>query len=493
MRQGNSGRSDDDSEISTVGVKDYACDCEEGPVRVLLYPLSDAAELTTRRQKQNSTNADDTELTLHLSQCKCTERFTLGSTPQNHVILRSPDVTSQQEEERESSVYINSLHASIYLDPGSGDAELLNATIFSTFKVWSADNDHIHLVAPGKSFHLRADRSWGIQVSDIHTFGLLLPPSCDQYHALVPKSTFTESKTMNLVIAPEKHVGKPQSPTQCSKRFVRVITLPRLPTPPPEPVFTNLQTTVTKERRNGRLVAVKSPSKGYLVSSAISWRHEVEIMKHLKHENVANLVAFDARKHKLVFDWVGPDLSKFQDPDTSYCTLDTPLQQLIWTDIAKALKYLQDENTVHFDIKPENILLADDRSKAVLCDFGLSRPTKAGIHYGGTPRYVAPELLTQEERGFPADIWAFGVTMLYVLQIIPLPTQNGWLIAKLPVDGKTRQRMREWLEEIRDTVDHISDRWPVLSRMLSSNSRRRITAQALESEVAHQQFAPLEN
>jgi predicted Ser/Thr protein kinase len=75
---------------------------------------------------------------------------------------------------------------------------------------------------------------------------------------------------------------------------------------------------------------------------------------------------------------------------------------------------------VHRDVKPANIVMADDDS-VFLVDFGIAKiagdPSLTGQRIVGTVEYLAPERLKAGAKvGPPADIWALGVTFCYALE-----------------------------------------------------------------------------
>ncbi|KAK8870882.1 hypothetical protein M9Y10_008780 [Tritrichomonas musculus] len=86
--------------------------------------------------------------------------------------------------------------------------------------------------------------------------------------------------------------------------------------------------------------------------------------------------------------------------------------------ISDAMRYLHEHGIVHRDLKPENIL-ADSNYYPRVCDFGLSRCFSTSLSNSmklsmtgefGTPMYMAPEILREEEKYGPGvDVYAFGI------------------------------------------------------------------------------------
>ncbi|MDJ1115133.1 Stk1 family PASTA domain-containing Ser/Thr kinase [Microbacterium dauci] len=73
---------------------------------------------------------------------------------------------------------------------------------------------------------------------------------------------------------------------------------------------------------------------------------------------------------------------------------------------------------VHRDVKPENVLLAED-GRIKIGDFGLARATSANTATGqmllGTIAYLAPELVTRGTADARSDIYALGIMLFEML------------------------------------------------------------------------------
>lgn len=83
-------------------------------------------------------------------------------------------------------------------------------------------------------------------------------------------------------------------------------------------------------------------------------------------------------------------------------------------EIISALGYLHSQNIIYRDLKLENLLLDKD-GHIKIADFGLC---KEEISYGrttktfcGTPEYLAPEVLEDNDYGRAVDWWGTGVVM----------------------------------------------------------------------------------
>ena len=81
----------------------------------------------------------------------------------------------------------------------------------------------------------------------------------------------------------------------------------------------------------------------------------------------------------------------------------------------EGLKALHDVQIIHKDLKPSNIMMADDQQSVAIIDFGISSVTEAGntvivTQTGMTPEYSAPETFKGLYSSH-ADYYSFGITL----------------------------------------------------------------------------------
>ncbi|XP_054479372.1 serine/threonine-protein kinase 17A [Anoplopoma fimbria] len=87
--------------------------------------------------------------------------------------------------------------------------------------------------------------------------------------------------------------------------------------------------------------------------------------------------------------------------------------------ILEGVSFLHQNNVVHLDLKPQNILLtcSSPLGDIKIVDFGLSRMVSSHQELReimGTPEYVAPEILNYEPISTATDMWSAGV-LAYVM------------------------------------------------------------------------------
>ena len=196
----------------------------------------------------------------------------------------------------------------------------------------------------------------------------------------------------------------------------------------------------------------------------VSFEVEHQMMQALDGPHVPHLVAAGDLSvlPYLVMEYVpGRTLDHWLDQVNQGVLLAPETLAQLGAPVAHAAHSLHEQNAVHLDLKPANVIIKGDGT-AVLLDFGLSFHAhypdllaEETRHAVGSPAYMSPEQVVGV-RGDPrSDVFAIGV-MLYELATGELPfgapTSQGGLRQRLWMDPQPprarRRDLPEWLQEI---------------------------------------------
>jgi serine/threonine protein kinase len=170
---------------------------------------------------------------------------------------------------------------------------------------------------------------------------------------------------------------------------------------------------------------------------------EIKLVSRLAHPSVVRLVGVamsggdTAEDLQALFEYVNNgDLREFlQEPSVPLTWTADKLQVAL--DVAEALTYVHSFSPplLHRDLKSRNILL-DDRMRAKLTDFGVSRFLSSNntMTQGvGTARWLAPEVLAgTQDYDQSADVFGFGCVLFELdAHTIPYAGARGPSGAKL--------------------------------------------------------------
>ncbi|MCO5574249.1 hypothetical protein L7F22_028031 [Adiantum nelumboides] len=152
---------------------------------------------------------------------------------------------------------------------------------------------------------------------------------------------------------------------------------------------------------------------------------EVATVGRTGHHNIVRLVGFcwQVSHRILVYAYLERgSLDRWLFGREEDTLLDWQKRYNIALGVARGLHYLHEnceQAILHFDIKPQNILL-DPAFVAKISDFGMSKLMQRDVSCAvtmvrGTPGYIAPEWLFHGIASKKNDIYSFGMVMLEIV------------------------------------------------------------------------------
>ena len=166
------------------------------------------------------------------------------------------------------------------------------------------------------------------------------------------------------------------------------------------------------------------------------FEREARVIAMLRHPNIVQVFDFDSFQNQpyLVMEYVpGASLGAcLRELHKKNQRLDLLQVQDLLKKIANALTYAHQNNVVHRDVKPANILLTSrstpvsaeqplpDDIEPILTDFGLVRLTQSNTRTStgiitGTPAYMSPEQARGDRVDVRTDVYSLGVTVYEML------------------------------------------------------------------------------
>lgn len=239
-----------------------------------------------------------------------------------------------------------------------------------------------------------------------------------------------------------------------------------------------------RDTQLNRMVAIKTIAHGLnqdVAESTAMFSREAQTIAQMEHPHILPIYDFGEESGKLFIVMrymAGGSLGDVVDRDSML-----PKQVLlVGSAIAQALDFAHDQNIVHLDLKPQNVLL-DTYQTPYLADFGLAtvldREGRAANPGSGTLMYMAPEQLTEAVIDKRADIYSFAI-MLYHM-----------FTGHLPFGGTTplafkQLQSHEDLPEIRDLPLVVTD---ILRRCANQNPELRPARLAEVMNELHSVFS----
>ena len=238
-----------------------------------------------------------------------------------------------------------------------------------------------------------------------------------------------------------------------------------------------------------RFVALKLLRKdlGGGIDQTAHLRQEARVAASVNHPNVIQVFSsgIDHDQFYLVMELVDhgslDDFIEQRKRLSEKQVLDTGIQ------VAKGLRAAQAKGLIHRDVKPANILFADEHTVKI-GDFGLAGVTaekaETRDEIWGTPYYVAPERLNNEPEDFRSDIYSLGATLFHAAA------------GKAPIEGEAnsavalRELKKKPLDLRRLAPDVSVATARVLHRMIAPNPAHRFSSyDQLVAELEHAQRA----
>ncbi|CAG5120800.1 unnamed protein product [Candidula unifasciata] len=187
-----------------------------------------------------------------------------------------------------------------------------------------------------------------------------------------------------------------------------------------------------RNKRTGDEVAVKVFNSQSFHRPFVVQNREFDVMTKLKHDNIVKLLAIEeemtSRTKVIVMEYCthGTLYNLLDQPENAFGLSEEEFL-LVLSQVTAGVKHLRDNDIIHRDIKPGNILRSvaqDGRSVYKLTDFGAARELQQDEEFFslyGTDEYLHPDMYERavlrrprgQQFGVYVDLWSLGVTFYH--------------------------------------------------------------------------------
>jgi serine/threonine-protein kinase len=199
---------------------------------------------------------------------------------------------------------------------------------------------------------------------------------------------------------------------------------------------------------------------------------EIETLRKLNHPNIVRLFGFGEQDGHLFYAMELVFGNSLEEELGKGRRFDWREVVRLAADICKALRHAHDRGIIHRDIKPGNLLLAND-GQVKIADFGIARffghtkMTVAGSIIG-TAEYMAPEQAAGKPVEPRSDLYSLGAVM-YVL-LARRPVFKGKSLADLvhKQQYEIPESLRRYNADVPGELEHL------IAQLLEKDPERRL-------------------
>ena len=221
------------------------------------------------------------------------------------------------------------------------------------------------------------------------------------------------------------------------------------------------------------------------------YEHEISLLQGISKLSHPNIVKYhtnfiDSVKKKCIIimeyckgtlhNKLGGDLATFIEKYQSK-NIKIPEEKIqdLLIDILLGLQYIHENKIIHWDLKPQNILL-DENLSAKIADFGIAKNINEkrlrSQSFMGTYLYMSPEVLKGDKFELNTDIWSLGCIMhelccfSVMYNILQVPYNKDNYYTQIETIDKTEYNPyvlpKEYSKELKDIIALMITKDPLL-------------------------------